>query len=90
MDAATLAEAMGNSTGVDYAHYAGPFTQAMRTANLTTTSRAAMWCAQIGHESSGLRHMEEIASGAAYEGRHDLGNTHPGDGARFKGSGLLR
>jgi len=33
---------------------------------------------------------EEIASGAAYEGRLDLGNTEPGDGRRFKGRGLIQ
>src|SRR5438105_4889581 len=34
--------------------------------------------------------MEEIASGAAYEGRGDLGNTQPGDGVRFKGRGPIQ
>lgn len=34
--------------------------------------------------------MEEIASGAAYEGRLDLGNTQPGDGRRFKGRGYVQ
>lgn len=90
MDAGTLAEAMGYSANVDYTRFAEPFTQAMRVAGITTVNRAAMWCAQIGHESAGLRYMEEIASGAAYEGRVDLGNTQPGDGRRFKGSGPIQ
>lgn len=34
--------------------------------------------------------MEEIASGAAYEGRKDLGNTQAGDGKRFKGRGPIQ
>ena len=34
--------------------------------------------------------MEEIASGAAYEGRKDLGNTQKGDGVRFKGRGPIQ
>lgn len=56
----------------------------------TNTDRIAMWAAQIGHESAGLRHMEEIASGAAYEGRIELGNVQPGDGVRFKGRGPVQ
>ncbi len=34
--------------------------------------------------------MQEIASGVAYEGREDLGNTEPGDGKRFKGRGPIQ
>lgn len=33
--------------------------------------------------------MREIASGNAYEGRADLGNTQSGDGPLFKGGGLI-
>ena len=52
--------------------------------------RIAAFVAQIGHESAGLQYMEEIASGAAYEGRTDLGNTQRGDGKRFKGRGPIQ
>lgn len=89
MDAHTLAEVMG-STGIDYDRYAKAFTMAMKQAECTTINRAAMFCAQIGHESAGLHYMEELATGDAYEGRQDLGNIYPGDGRRFKGSGPIQ
>lgn len=68
-----------------------PFIQsAMDEFEINTPLRAAAFLAQLAHESGGLQYMEEIASGAAYEGRRDLGNTQPGDGKRFKGHGPIQ
>lgn len=64
--------------------------EAMRDYKINTRRRAAMFIAQIAHESGGFRYREEIASGAAYEGRRDLGNTQPGDGKRFKGRSYIQ
>ena len=52
--------------------------------------RLCHFMAQLCHESGGFRYMEEIASGAAYENRGDLGNTLTGDGKRFKGRGPIQ
>ena len=45
---------------------------------------------QCGHESAGLRYPVEIHDGSNYEGREDLGNTQPGDGVKFAGTGWLQ
>lgn len=57
---------------------------------VTTRLRWCHFLAQIAHESGELRYTRELASGAAYEGRRDLGNTQRGDGTRFRGRGLIQ
>lgn len=64
--------------------------EAMAKYNINTPLRQAHFLAQIGHESGELRFREELASGAAYENRRDLGNIEPGDGTRYKGRGLIQ
>lgn len=59
--------------------------EAMHRFDISTRRRAAMFIAQIAHESGGFRYREELATGDAYEGRRDLGNVRTGDGPRFKG-----
>ncbi|WP_074361904.1 M15 family metallopeptidase [Mycobacteroides abscessus] len=62
----------------------------LKASQCTNVNRIAMWLAQVGHESAGFNATEEDASGAAYEGRADLGNTQPGDGVRFKGRSWIQ
>lgn len=68
--------------------FAEPLTLTMAEFQIDTPRRQAAWLANIAHESGSLHYVEEIASGVAYEGRLDLGNTELGDGKRFKGRGL--
>jgi putative chitinase len=67
-----------------------PVLDRMQAAGIDTPLRMAHFLAQTGHESGDLLYTEELASGQAYEGRADLGNTQPGDGPRFKGRGLIQ
>ena len=91
MDAQTLREVMGSTLpNGGYTKLIDAYNNAARAAGINTVRRAAMWAAQLGHESVGLRYMEEIASGAAYEWRQDLGNIYAGDGVRFKGRGPIQ
>lgn len=73
------------------APFVDPLNAAMKEFEIDQTGpREAMFIAQLCHESGGFRYVEELASGAAYEGRKDLGNTEPGDGVKFKGRGLIQ
>ena len=57
---------------------------------INTPLRIAHFLAQVGHETHSFYYVQEVASGAAYENRKDLGNTKKGDGKRFKGRGILQ
>jgi putative chitinase len=81
---------MVNADGRRIAMYFDAICAKMEQRQINTPRRQAHFLAQIGHESGELRFCEEIASGEAYEGRADLGNTQPGDGRRFKGRGLIQ
>lgn len=70
--------------------YVDHLNKAMDEYQINTTERQAPFLAQIAHESGSFRYVKEIASGEAYEGRKDLGNTETGDGVRFKGRGLVQ
>lgn len=57
---------------------------------VNTYLRVCHFLAQAAHESAHFTTLEEFASGAAYEGREDLGNIKKGDGVRYKGRGIFQ
>ncbi len=67
---------------------------AMREFGIDTRLRQAMFLAQIGHESGGMRYTSEIWDNTdaqqSYEGRKNLGNTQVGDGFKYRGRGLIQ
>lgn len=85
-----LRQIMPNCAAAKRADYLPFIQQAMQEFDVTSYLRETAFLAQLAHESGELRYMEEIASGAAYEGRASLGNTQPGDGKRYKGRGPIQ
>jgi putative chitinase len=62
----------------------------MPNYEVNTYLRVCHFLAQAAHEAASFRTLEEYASGAAYEGRKDLGNVKKGDGVRYKGRGIFQ
>ena len=81
---------MPNAPSSRISEFVASFNKWCSTFGISSPWRASHYIAQVAHETGELRYMEELSSGAQYEGRKDLGNIHPGDGVRYKGRGYLQ
>jgi putative chitinase len=86
----SFAAIMANGSKNNLSTYLPLFQAKLPDYQINTPLRMAHFLAQVGHESLSLTYTEELASGEAYEGRQDLGNTEQGDGKRFKGRGFIQ
>ncbi len=57
---------------------------------IDTAPRISEFLAQACLETDYFKTLREYASGAAYEGRKDLGNVVAGDGKKFRGRGIFQ
>lgn len=57
--------------------FVDPLNATMQEWEINTKGRACAFIANLAHESAQFQFMEEIASGAAYDHRVDLGNREP-------------
>lgn len=90
VDKQKLAAFMPHALEANIDKYRTHLRKIMPKYGIKSDLRIVHFLAQLAHESGSFRYSEELASGQAYEGRSDLGNTRRGDGKRYKGRGLIQ
>jgi len=63
--------------------------ESFELGKINTVNRILCMLPNLLHESGDFKWLEEIASGAFYEGRKDLGNVERGDGVKYKGRSAI-
>lgn len=69
---------------------AADMTEKFPKYGIDTHLRVCHFMAHAAVESAYFTTLVEFSSGRQYEGNKNLGNTHKGDGPRYKGRGLLQ